>query len=68
MNLKKKNRSGKYGIIKYVWKKEKKVKEISQEPDTPISFGMEIAWLVLKENDPQVVMDKLHCSDIKICN
>lgn len=50
-----------------LFKKEKSVKNksiISQEPDTPIPFGMKISWLVLKEENPETVMDKLNCTDI----
>lgn len=58
------------GLFKW-HRKDKKVKKsevVSQEPDNPIPFGMKTAWLVLKEKDPKVVMDKLGCTDIKVCN
>lgn len=51
-----------------LFKKEKKEYVISQEPDTPLSFGMKISWLVIKEKDPKNVMDQLHCKDAKVCN
>lgn len=50
-----------------LFKKEKK-DIISTVPDTPISFGMKNSWLVLKADDPSEVMDKLGCSDRKVCN
>ena len=36
----------------HLFKKEKNMDQsngISQEPDTPIPFGMKISWLVVKE-------------------
>lgn len=41
---------------------------ISEEPDTPIPFGMKQSWLVIKEKDQKVVIEKLHGTDIKVCN
>lgn len=55
----------------HLFKKEKNIDQssgISQEPDTPIPFGMKISWLVVKENDPKAVMEKLNCTDIEISN
>lgn len=55
----------------HLFKKEKNMdqsSDISQEPDTPIPFGMKISWLVVKENDPKAVMEKLNCTDIEISN
>lgn len=49
------------------FKKEKKVKGhsgICQEPDAPIPFGAKMSWLVLKEKDPNIVLNKLHCTNV----
>lgn len=54
-----------------LFRKEKEVKKdniISKEPDTPIPFGVKMSWLVLKETDPKAVMNKLDCTNIKMCN
>jgi hypothetical protein len=58
------------GLFNFL-KEEKETKKnnvISQEPDTPIPFGMKMSWLVLKENDPKIVLDKLNCTNIEKCN
>lgn len=41
---------------------------ISREPDTPIPFGWKMSWLVIKADSPESVMDKLRCTDRRVCN
>lgn len=48
--------------------KKKETNIILTEPDTPIPFGMKISWLAIKADDPESVMDKLGCTDRKVCN
>ena len=38
------------------------------ESDTPIPFGVKISWLAIKADDPESVMDRLGCTDRKVCN
>lgn len=49
-------------------KQKQKSKGYAQEPDTPIPFGMKISWLAIKEKDPKIVMEKLHCTDGQVSN
>lgn len=37
-------------------------------PDTPIPFGFKTSWIAVKADNPQTVMDRLGCSDRRVCN
>ena len=42
--------------------------EISIEPDTPQPFGYKLGWLVVKEENPEEVMKKIGCEEIRVSN
>lgn len=55
------------------WKRkdrsERKGKPVdSTQPDLPIPFGMKVFWLAVREDDPEVVMEKLGCTDREVSN
>lgn len=57
---------GKMALLKSTKKKETDI--IIKEPDTPIPFGVKISWLAIKADDPESVMDRLGCTDRKVCS
>lgn len=56
------------GLFNFFRRDTKKKNAISEEPDTPLPFGVKMSWLVLKEKNPHVVMETLGVNDIKVCN
>ena len=42
--------------------------KISQEPDTPLSFGYKICWLVVKSDSPEEVVEKIGGKNVCVAN
>lgn len=48
--------------------KQNTTKSGMEIPDEPIPFGMKISWFAIKADSPQTVMDRLGCTDRRVCN
>lgn len=48
--------------------KKSEIQTDTEAPDTPIPFGYKTSWIAVKADNPQTVMDRLECSERRVCN